>query len=68
MITGLHAVVFAKDAEKDRAFFRDVLRFPNIDVGQGWLIFAAPPSEIAFHPSEENDKHEIYLMYVNVTD
>ena len=33
-----------------------------MDVDQGWLIFALPPAEIAFHPAAENDKHEIYLM------
>ena len=62
MITGLHSVIFTTDADKDRAFFRDVLNFPHVDVGGGWLIFATPPSEIAFHPSDVNDKHEIYFL------
>ena len=62
MITGLHSVIFTKDAEKDRVFFRDVLKFPNVDVGGGWLVFSTPPSEIAFHPAEVNDKHEIYFL------
>src|SRR5262249_45824218 len=44
------------------AFFRDVLGFPSVDVGDGWLIFAAPPSEVACHPGETNSKHELYLM------
>ena len=48
--------------KKTGLFFRDVLQFPNVDVGGGWLIFATPPSEIAFHPAEENDRHEIYLL------
>jgi hypothetical protein len=30
--------------------------------GQGWLILALPPAEIAFHPAAGNDKHEIYLL------
>jgi hypothetical protein len=68
MITGMHAVIFSIDPEKDRAFFRDVLRFPNVDVGQGWLIFAAPPSELAFHPSDRNDRHELYLMCDDVNE
>jgi hypothetical protein len=33
-----------------------------VDAGRGWLIFALPPAEVAFHPSEENDRHELYFM------
>ena len=55
-------IVYSKDAEADRAFFRDVLRFPHVDVGHGWLIFALPPAEIAVHPEESNGRHEVYLM------
>src|SRR5262245_13229433 len=62
MITGMHAVVYTRDAEADRAFFRDVLGFSSVDAGGGWLIFAAPPSELACHPAESNGKHELYLM------
>ena len=52
----------SKDAEVDRAFFRDVLGFASVDAGHGWLIFALPSAEAAFHPSEENDVHELYFM------
>jgi hypothetical protein len=62
MITGAHVIVYSNDAEADRAFFRDVLRFPSVDAGHGWLIFALPPAEAAFHPSEKNDLHELYFM------
>ena len=62
MINGLHIVIYSKNAEKDRSFFKDVLKFPNVDVGNGWLIFSTPPSELALHPSVENNKHEAYLM------
>jgi hypothetical protein len=62
MITGAHIIVYSKDPESDRAFFRDVLKFPAVDAGHGWLIFALPPAEAAFHPSEKNDLHELYLM------
>ena len=50
MINGAHAIIYSKDADADRAFFRDVLGFPNVDVGGGWLIFGLPPSEVAVHP------------------
>jgi catechol 2,3-dioxygenase-like lactoylglutathione lyase family enzyme len=50
VITGAHAIVFAHDAEAARAFFRDVLGFPAVDAGEGWLIFGLPPAELALHP------------------
>jgi catechol 2,3-dioxygenase-like lactoylglutathione lyase family enzyme len=62
MINGAHVVVYSKDAESDRAFFRDILKFPAVDAGHGWLIFALPPAEAAFHPAEKNDVHELYFM------
>jgi len=62
MISGAHMILYSTDAEADRAFLRDVLKFDAVDAGRGWLIFALPPSEIAVHPATENNKHEIYLM------
>jgi len=61
MISGAHVVVYSKNAEADRAFFRDILGFTSVDAGHGWLIFALPPTEAAFHPSED-DVHELYFM------
>jgi catechol 2,3-dioxygenase-like lactoylglutathione lyase family enzyme len=61
MISGAHVVIYSKNAEADRAFFRDVLGFNSVDAGHGWLIFALPPAEAAFHPSEES-AHELYFM------
>ena len=61
MIDGAHMVLYSKDAEADKAFIRDVLSFRHIDAHEGWLIFKLPPSEVAVHPSEENDKHELFL-------
>lgn len=62
MINGAHVVVYSKDAEADRAFFRDILDFPCVDAGYGWLIFALPPAEAAVHPAESGGRHELYLM------
>src|SRR5438128_7116175 len=62
MINGAHSIVYSTNVEADRAFFRDVLKLPNVDVGQGWLIFGLPPAELAVHPAEQNDRHEFYLM------
>jgi catechol 2,3-dioxygenase-like lactoylglutathione lyase family enzyme len=63
MINGVHALIYANDAEKARAFFRDVLGFRSVDAGEGWLIFALPPAEVGIHPADEDGEfHELYLM------
>src|SRR5882672_8909674 len=62
MISGAHVIVYSKNADADRAFFKNILGFPAVDAGHGWLIFAMPPSEAAFHPAEDNKQHELYLM------
>ena len=62
MINGAHIIIFSTDAEADRAFFRDVLGLAHVDAGEGWLIFALPPAEVAMHPGEANDRHELYLI------
>ena len=66
MIVGAHSIIYSKNAEADRAFLRDILKLPNVDVGGGWLIFGLPPAEVAVHPSDENDVHEFYFMCSDV--
>lgn len=68
MITGAHAIIDSKDAAADRAFLREVLGFPHVDVGGGWLIFGLPPTELAVHPAEKNDVCELYLLCDNIDD
>ncbi len=62
VINGAHVVLYSQDADADRAFFRDVLGYPYIDAHDGWLIFKAPPAELAVHPTEGPPSHELYLM------
>ncbi|MDQ6831260.1 MAG: extradiol dioxygenase [Gemmatimonadota bacterium] len=65
MIVGVHALMYAKQADEVRAFIRDVLGFRSVDAGRGWLIFELPPAELGIHPSEgeENETNvELYLM------
>lgn len=71
MITAVHTLVYADDAEAARAFFRDVLDWPHVDAGGGWLIFGTGPSELGVHPNHEEhgretwsatQHHEISLM------
>jgi predicted enzyme related to lactoylglutathione lyase len=71
VITGSHSIIYADDADRARAFFRDVLDFPFVDAHGGWLIFKLPPAELGIHPAgTPGDKsaggtsgiHELYLM------
>ena len=77
MINGVHIVLYTTDPEGDRAFFRDVLQLSSVDADHGWLIFALPPAEAAFHGFEKNGlepndaapkqakqtaHHELFLM------
>lgn len=66
MINGAHAILYSRDPEADRAFFRDILKLPHVDAGGGWLIFGLPPSEIAVHPTDGDARHELYLMCADI--
>ena len=61
MVSGIHAIIYSKQADRLREFFRDVLKLPAVDAGGGWLIYAAPPTELAVHP-DDSGHHEFYLM------
>ena len=62
MITAVHALVMAEDAEATRAFFRDVVRLPYADTGGGWLIFKSGPSEIGVHPTNGGAQFDVSLV------
>ena len=62
MISGAHAIIYSTNPPADRAFLRDVLKFPHVDAGEGWLIFSLPPTELAVHPSGQNDKQELFFI------
>ena len=69
MITGMHSIVYASDPDASRAFFRDVLRLPNVDLGHGWLIFQQPQSELAVHPAPEpGGSFQLFLMCDDITE
>lgn len=61
MIFGAHVIVYSNDATADRAFFQDVLGFSSVDAGNGWLIFALPPAEVAVHPAEGDVGSELFF-------
>jgi hypothetical protein len=63
MITAAHAIIYSTDAEADRKVLREILRGNRtVDAGDGWLIVALPPAEVAVHPTDGPPKHEVYLM------
>ena len=66
VISGAHVIVYSTDADSDRAFLRDVLGLDGIDIGGGWLVFGLPPSEVAVHPADDNDRHELFLLVDDV--
>lgn len=55
MINGFHTIIYSDDADATRAFFSEVLGWPHIDAGQGWLIFKTKPSELGVHPATGGD-------------
>ena len=61
MIFGAHVILYSKDADADRAFFRDILGLSSVDAGHGWLIFALPPAELALHPADD-PAAEVHFM------
>lgn len=61
-VIGMHALLYSNKADETRQFFKDVLGFSSVDAGRGWLIFAMPPAELAVHPAEGTEHHELYLM------
>lgn len=56
MIRGIHGLFYSSDAEATRAFFRDQVKLPGSDIGQGWWIFDLPEGDLGVHPvGEEGD-------------
>ena len=62
MIVGAHTLLFSPDPARDREFLRDVLGFPHVDAGEGWLIFGLPPAELGVHPQAGDRLWEITFM------
>jgi len=52
MIKGVHTMFYTSEPEALRAFIRDKLGFSYTDVGDGWLIFNLPETDMGCHPTE----------------
>ena len=64
MIRGVHTMFYSDDAAGLRAFLRDKLGLPGVDVGDGWLIFQLPEADMGVHPADPshgapNGTHDI---------
>jgi len=66
MITGMHAMIYSRHADKVQKVLSSVLKLPSVDAGEGWPIFKAPPTELAVHPTEGEGSHEFYLICDNI--
>jgi hypothetical protein len=75
MFFGVHLLLYSRDPEADRAFFRDVLEIPAVNAGEGWLIFALPPAEMGIHPVDAPEtthagqglaSSTVYMMCANL--
>jgi hypothetical protein len=62
MFSGLHLLLYSTNPDADRAFLRDVLELPYVEDAPGWLIFKAPPGELAVHPTDGPPVTELHLM------
>jgi len=58
----MHALIYSKKAPEARRVLAKAFGWRSVDAGEGWLIFAAPPAEVAVHPSDGEEHHELYLM------
>src|SRR3954451_9018663 len=66
-ITGIHAILYNRDASSARAWVGEMLGLDSVDAGGGWRIFALPPAELAAHPaSGDSGDVELYLMCDNI--
>jgi len=65
-ITGAHILLYTPEPDALRDVLRDVLNWRHVDAGEGWLIFALPPAELAVHPAG-GPSHELSLICDDIT-
>ena len=62
VITGIHAIFYTKRSKQMYEFLKDVLDLHYVDAGEGRLFFAAPPTELAVHETDDDPEHELWLI------
>ena len=71
MIRGIHGLFYSSAPDATRAFFRDQVRLPGSDIGQGWWIFDLPEGDLGVHPVEDpNDAgtHDVSFYCDQIQD
>jgi hypothetical protein len=53
MIRGIHGLLYSSDPDATRRFFRDAVKLPGSDVGDGWWIFDFDEGDLGVHPVDE---------------
>src|SRR5919198_376369 len=64
MIRGIHGLLYSSDPDATRKFFREAVKLPGNDIGEGWWIFDLPEGDLGVHPTEdptEAGKHDVSL-------
>ncbi|MFN2445057.1 MAG: VOC family protein [Vicinamibacterales bacterium] len=66
-IIGTHVLLYSSEPDALRAMLRDVFGWKHVDAGDGWLIFALPPTELGVHSAEGSTydsgvRHQFTLM------
>jgi len=62
MIRGIHGLFYSSDPDATRAFFREQVKLPGSDVGEGWWIFDLPEGDLGVHPTgdpAEAGRHDV---------
>jgi hypothetical protein len=55
-------MIFSKHVAEVQRFLGDVLELKSINGGDGFLIYAAPPTELAVHETDDDAGFELYLI------
>jgi catechol 2,3-dioxygenase-like lactoylglutathione lyase family enzyme len=53
MIRGIHGLLYSSDPDATRAFFKEKVRLPGSDIGEGWWIFDFSEGDLGVHPVED---------------
>ena len=50
MIRGIHGLFYSSDPDATRNFFRDQVKLPGSDIGEGWWIYDFAEGDLGVHP------------------
>jgi len=53
MIRGIHGLLYSSDPDATCKFFRETMKLPGSDIGEGWWIFDFKEGDLGVHPIED---------------